>query len=60
MFGFQQTKSDPSLFIKRQGDVEIMALLVYADDIVIGGQDQRSYISDLSSSFESLAFQGTS
>lgn len=40
MFGLQQTKSDASLFIKTQEDAGVLALLVYVDNIVVGGSIQ--------------------
>ena len=38
--GFQQSKSDYSLFTKSSDD-KFTALLVYVDDIIIGGQDLK-------------------
>ena len=39
-FGFQQSKSDYSLFTKLQ-DTNFTAILVYVDDLLIGGNDMQ-------------------
>ena len=40
-FGYKQSHSDHTLFVKHSGKEKIIVLLVYVDDIIVTGSDEE-------------------